>query len=76
MKYHDELQAQIEAQREHRLQNIRRTVDRIQARLNFCPSDIHSGKVTREKMEYVFAGEVKRLDRELKALYKVLPNEV
>ena len=65
----------IEYQRECRLENIRHTVDRIQARLNFCPDDIISGKITAQKLEYVFAGEAKRLERELKALYKVLPKE-
>ena len=65
----------IEYQREHKLENIKRTVDRIQARLNFCPTDIIAGKVTAQKLEYVFAGEAKRLERELKALYKVLPKD-
>jgi len=65
----------LEYQREHRLGNIKTTIDRIQARLNFCPADIIAGKVTAQTLKFVFDSETKRLERELKVLYKVLPAE-
>lgn len=63
----------IEVQRENRLYNLRQTIDRMQVRLDCCRADIITGRITAQKLEYVFAGETKRVELELKALYKVLP---
>ena len=63
----------IESLREQRIDNIKQTVSRLQARLDFGSTDIIAGKITGQKLEYVFASEIKRLEREFKALYKILP---